>query len=607
MHEPPVLTDIDNIVLNFATTGTDWTRGHRPIGVTVGTLDGLLIRFLPFRFAGGNHDEAVIKRWAERELRGKKIYNANTRFDIHMAREWGVDLEAQGCTFSDIQHTAALLDDHRKRFALDVLAADYLPHEEMVARVDEQSHAEYHADEVAIRELFTVYLVGQLREVMYPQLDAQDLRPVQQLEDDVIPAVVEMEKNGSPLDLALLEQFSTECMQRHDALMMEISQEAGFRFEHTASGWKEMFERCGLAPSASYAEDVVGIIDHPLIKKAHFAAQLASLNSKTFAAYRSQVGKDGILRYDINQLRGDSGGTVSGRFSIGYVQQVPNHDNHHTTFDEGDEKTCGGLCPLFPRRLFKPAIGDYLEADAAQIEYRFFAHFANNPEVLRAYQENPWMSFHKKTWEMFKVYKPDMLYTHQKTCNFAKQYGAKVIKLALMMGFITATEAEEIRRARQWDDPRLKPAKEIEEIYKRVMPEADLLLARAAHLAKSECDSSCRSGDDLHREFKHRGYVKTILGRRSRFPHNYKTYIGLNRVIQGSASDVMKRKLVELHRERKYTQFLMRMTVHDQVGGDAQEPDTLTKVREVLNQQSFPLKVPILWECKTGPNWAECK
>ena len=130
---------------------------------------------------------------------------------------------------------------------------------------------------------------------------------------------------------------------------------------------------------------------------------------------------------------------------------------------------------------------------------------------------------------------------------------------------------------------------------------------RASHLAKPECDKFCKRGDTLHRQFKHRGYVKTLLGRRSRFPSNYKTYIGLNRVLQGTASDIMKRKLVELHRERKNTGFLMRMTVHDMVGGDAQEPETLARVSEILNQQSVTVKVPILWACKQGPNWADCQ
>ena len=594
--EPPDLSDVDEVVLNFATDGVDWDRGHRPGGVTVSSMDGTLCRFLPWRFAGGNIDEGVVKRWAKEQLRGKKIYGAKVKFDIHHSREWGVDLEAQGCTFSDVHHTAALLDDHRKRFGIDLLAADYLPDLPMAFRLDETQHLRYHAAEAADRERFTAGLVWRLREAMLPKLKAEELEAVQALEDDVIPAVVEMERNGSPIDMPLLEQFGCECKEAHDALMLEVSREAGFAFEHTASGWKRLIESLHLAVPDSFSEAALDEVDHPLIRKGQKASQYASLNSKIFKAYPNHI-VDGVLRYNINQLASDDGGTVSGRFSIGLVQQVPNGENHAEAFGDA----------LFPRRLFIPGSGRYLEGDAEQIEFRLLVHYSQNKKLLEAYAKDPHMSFHKEMWAMLKAYKPDMLYPHVKNYNFAAQYGARSIKLAVMMGFITEREGNEIRQAKRWDDPRLRLIKEIEAAYKQAHPEAGQLLERAGHLAKSACDDFCKKGDALHRQYAHRGHVKTLVGRRSRFPTNYKTYIGLNRVLQGTGADVMKRKLKELHDARKETGFVMRITNHDAVLGDATQPDTLAKVAEVLNRQSFPLKVPILWKCGTGANWAECK
>ena len=218
------------------------------------------------------------------------------------------------------------------------------------------------------------------------------------------------------------------------------------------------------------------------------------------------------------------------------------------------------------------------------------------------------MSFHRKMQEMLLTYKPDMLYSHTKNYNFAAQYGARSIKLAVMMGFITEGEGEEIRRKKDWNSPRLTLIHEIESAYKQAHPEANALIDKAAHLAKPECDNYCRRNDKLHREFKHRGYVKTLLGRRSRFTDGFKTYIGLNRVLQGTAADIMKRKLAELHKVRKWTGLLMRLTVHDAVGGDAQMQETRDRASEVLNAQSFPeLRVPILWSSGSGWSWADCK
>jgi DNA polymerase I-like protein with 3'-5' exonuclease and polymerase domains len=595
-QEPPTLDGIDEIILNVETNGLDWAHGDLPIGITVGTLDQKLVRFLPFGFRDGNLDKSTVLRWAQRALRGKRITNANTRFDVHMMREFGVDLEEQGCTVSDVQHYAALLDDHRKKFGIDVLAKDMLGGI-TVPRVDERQMTYYTAAEVAARAEYQVKLVAQLRDVMWPQLDAQDLQRVRQLEDEVIFPVVEMEKNGSLIDLELLEQYQAESLTLYQQLMREIADEVGFQFEHTGAGWQRLFEHLHLPPTDSHAENIIGAIDHPTVKKAHFADQVASLNSKTFAAYRKQIGSDGILRYDIHQLRGDDGGTVSGRFSIGYVQQVPNQDNHFATF--GDR--------WFPRRLFKPATGQYLEGDANQIEYRLLAHLAENPQILKAYQDDPTISYHKMTWGMMKQYKPDMLYTNQKSFNFAKQYGAKSIKLAVMLGFITEAEGNWIRENKAWNDPRLKTIHEIESAYTRMMPEGDFLLEKAAHLAKPACDKYCKTNDEMHRRFKHRGYVKTLLGRRSRFPNGFKNYIGLNRVLQGTGADIMKMKTVLLHKMRKVTGLLLRLTVHDAVGGDAQTPETLSLVSDLLNEQAMDLKVKILWSVQTGANWAECK
>ena len=139
------------------------------------------------------------------------------------------------------------------------------------------------------------------------------------------------------------------------------------------------------------------------------------------------------------------------------------------------------------------------------------------------------------------------------------------------------------------------------------MPEGNALLDRAAHLAKPACDEYCKRNDQLHKLYPHRGYVKTFAGRRSRFPTNYKTYIGLNRVLQGTGADIMKLKLAELHRARRYTGLLMRLTVHDAVGGDARMRETKARVSEILNAQTWAFKVPILWSVNTGKNWAACK
>jgi DNA polymerase-1 len=160
-----------------------------------------------------------------------------------------------------------------------------------------------------------------------------------------------------------------------------------------------------------------------------------------------------------------------------------------------------------------------------------------------------------------------------------------------MLEFITAEQAAALRsRKARRDDPELVQAMEIEKIYNRVLPEVGPLLEQASELARK------------------RGYVRTLLGRRTRFPEKSRLHKALNGVIQGTAADIMKRKLIELHKGRKDTGLSLRYTVHDEVDGDIPDLEHAKRVAGVLNSQSFPeIVVPILWEVGIGQNWAMLK
>jgi DNA polymerase I-like protein with 3'-5' exonuclease and polymerase domains len=68
----------------------------------------------------------------------------------------------------------------------------------------------------------------------------------------------------------------------------------------------------------------------------------------------------------------------------------------------------------------------------------------------------------------------------------------------------------------------------------------------------------------------------------------------------------MKMKLIELHADRKNTGLTMRFTVHDEVDGDVPDVDAACRVGAILDRQSIPTKVPVLWDVATGRNWKEC-
>ena len=599
---PPSLDGMSTLALDVETDGLRWWDDHRPIGLSV-TLPSGLTQYLPWGHrGGGNLDEANVKRWAQRELRGKHIKNLNTKFDVHMLRVWGVDLEAQGCTVSDVAHSAALLDDSRQRFSLDALSHDFLGQEKVGKDLDVKAMADYHAGIVAPRAESDTRQVWALHELLDPQLTAQDLQKVKAVENQIIYVVCEMEKNGTPIDVDLLHDWLKQSEQQYLRALWQIYRETN-RTINPASpkDLEKLFTHLNLpiahTPDGrpSFTDAVLASHHDPILDTVRTARRLASLRSKYLLKYEKGVGSDGVLRYALHQLRAIAGpldtqrsaGTVTGRFSstaidrgVGInVQQVMTPAKQIAAF---------GSDQFVIRKLHRPASGTWLSADAMQIEYRLFAHEAKNQKVLEAYAKNPLLSFHRLVWDEVKKLKPDISYKQQKNLNFAKLYGAGTIKIAHMLDLITAEEVQTLRDAQaKWDHPKLSGARQAIEIYARVLPEVGQMMKRSTMTAETQ------------------GYVTTILGRRARFTDRF--YKALNSRIQGSAADLLKLKLIALHDARKDTGFVLRFTVHDEVDGDAPDQTCVEAVHKILDDQAVPLAVPILWDVSTGATWGQCE
>ena len=591
-HAPPDLSRVQTVALDLETTGLKWWEDDKPIGLAITTELGT--QNLPFGHkGGGNLDESIVKEWARRELRGKHIVNLNTRFDLHFMREWGVDLEAQDCSVSDIAHSAALLDDSRTRFSLDRLARDFLGETKVGADLDPTTFSSLHAGSLAPRAEADTRQVWQIEKLLNPRLDAEHLQRVKLLENQVIWVVCEMEKNGCPIDQGRLELWLHDSEQEYLRLLWNIYRDTNLNVK--VSSTKSLITLCHTlklplttTPDGrpSFTDTVLASYQHPVIEKVRRARKLASLRSKYLVKYRGAMSQDGILRYALHQLRADEGGTVSGRFSssaltrrVGVnIQQVPSM-----------AKQTDALGPDYLiRQLHRPASGQWLSADASQIEYRIFADMAQNPTVLKAYAEHPSLSFHHVVWEQMKQFKPDLLYKDLKTLNFAKLYGGGTARIAEMLGMITSEQYETLKRTHaRTDHPLLKPAQDVMRLYDQALPEVSKMLKVAARTAQTQ------------------GYIATALGRRSRLApaHDYKA---LNRQIQGTAADVMKLKLVELHQKRKETGFIMRFTLHDEVDGDCPDQHCADQVKQILNTQSLDTTVPLLWDVSTGATWGDC-
>jgi len=587
----PIPGDVTELALDTETNGLLDNKKARVAGISYCLPDGTT-RYHPFRHTtSGNLPEQQILDWARQELRGKKIYLANAGFDIRMLRRDGIRLEEQGNEFGDIQHYAALLDDSRRKFSLDVLAHEFLGESKVGKDLDGSRMADYHPSMVEPRALADADQTYRIAKKLRERITAESLDEVRTLEEQVIPVVCEMEENGAPLDTELLGKWVTEAERRYIWILSTIEKQFNMRFNPNSAADYEKLFAVRKIPVISYTEkgnpsfkdEVLERVNDPWIQLARYADHLDSLRSKFLNNYDNRVEPAGILRYSLHQLRSDEGGTITGRFSSSNVniQQVMTERNHRLRF-----KTLQQLREWFPefeelnswreddfyvRKLFIPEDGRWLSADQEQVEYRIFAHYANSPEIIARYLEDPSVDFHSIVMEMVRRVKPTIDRKRTKDLNFAFIFGAGTGKIATMLNV------------------GISEAKSLVDAYKKQFPEADELLSTASRLASR------------------RGYVKTILGRRGRFPDKQNLHKALNKVIQGSAADTAKRKLIEVYKARKQTGFVMRFPVHDELNGDSPDETCTEMVGQILNEQTTKFRVPILWKVGTGSSWAEAK
>jgi DNA polymerase-1 len=341
--------------------------------------------------------------------------------------------------------------------------------------------------------------------------------------------------------------------------MSRLFREQGIQSDKLTDTGRESFDSSVMAEYAN----------NPVIAQVIKVSHLADLRSKFIVPYAEAVQGD-RLRFSLHQLKGDQFGTVSGRFSSSKPEGTKKGANIQQVMGVEKQKQRGD--PYIIRELFVPEPGKLLfSADMMQVEYRIFASMANSRAILDVYKADPRADFHQIVCDIVQPYKPGFSRKSAKGLNFTILFGGGAAKTAEVLGVDEAT-GEAMRNA-----------------YFKAFPEARRLMKLAQETASQ------------------RGYVRTSSGRRCRFPNAQRTHKALNAAIQGTAADVNKQKLVDLYTERKRLGLTLRLTVHDEVVGDVADAEAAQQVTEVLNRQTFPSRVPLLWSSATGPNWASCK
>lgn len=640
LPELPQLRPNEPISLDFEYRPDDDPTKSDPFSFAVYSPERKEGWYIPWKHeGGGNFDEAVAKQWFKDNIKDRDIYGLNMKAEAHSAFNWGIDPNDQGWRPHDVAFAATLLNENRyKGFSLESLAEEYLPADERKVHLDVPPEHFFmaHAGEVAPRCVSDAYLAWRVHEVTRPQIEAEKLERVNEVEDGCILPVVHMERAGALIDRPKLEHWLSD-------IQLKIQEKCDYVYQATgvvliSDGPKvleKLFASRGLdkpiifneatkQEEESWAADAMKSVDDPIIKAAYDVRRWRSIKSKYLTKYLCAIDSTNTLRFPLHQLRstnefGDSGekgnGTVTGRFACGgnywkiNIQQVMKVEKQIETF---------GCDDFIIRELFIPEAGKLMGAsDASQIEFRIFSHYAaliGYPGTAEAYAKNPMEDFHMLVTIMMNpgVSAKDKLKAlrkHMKHNNFGVLYGMGRQKLARRLGLACVCQHYswwdywKLPEGTSWADKRRhhfevndnhasdcpgRRANDIMDEYDDRFPEANKLKRMASDRAKDV------------------GYVQDLLGRRRRYPGGQRLNSALNSVIQPGAASYFKLKLIELHRERKTLQTNLRMPVHDEFVYDIDpDPTYQHRTQELLDTQSVNLKVPLLWESDYGNNWRE--
>jgi len=511
--------------------------------------------------------------------------NHNLKFDLSVLKSNGI--EARGKLFDTM--VAHSLVEPEMRHGMDYMSEVYLgytpiPISNLIG--DGKTGAQLNMADVPLDKI-TEYaaedadVTWQLKAAVEPLLKERGAERVfYEIESPLVPVLADMELEGIKLDAAALAEFSAQLSKEISDLEKTICKLAGTTFninsprqlgqilfdvlkicekpKKTRTG-QYMTDEQTLATLAPDNEIVQKLLEH------RTATKLKSTYTDTLPAAISP--KTGRVHTTYNQVI-----TATGRLN----SQDPNLQNIPIRTERGQEI----------RKAFVPRNKDYLllSADYSQIELRIIAALSHEAGLLEAFRTGA--DIHTATAaKVFNVF-PEMVTAEMrrkaKMVNYGIAYGISAFGLAQRLGI-----------------PRKEGGEIINNYFKQF-------------------GGIRKYMDDTIAAARKQGYVETVTGRRRYFRdiNSFNNTVrgaaertAINAPIQGTAADMIKLAMVNIHREliRRKLKTKMLLQVHDELVFDLYKPEE-KEMRALVEEKmktAIPLEVPIEVEMGVGENWLE--
>jgi Mesyanzhinovviridae DNA polymerase len=550
--------------------------------------------YVPIRHSGGgNVDCNQAISYLRDQLGGFKgeLIGANLKYDLGFLLAVGVSPN-RACKLRDIQIADPLINELHFSYSLQSIAERWgFPGK--AESILQEAAAEFNLDPKADIYQFHSQYVGPYAErdaslpleiyrVQRHELDKQDLWPIFEIESRVLPAIVGMECRGVRVDLDKLEEVEERLYDSELIELSKIKYETGI-YIPTEDIWKAkvilpLFQHLGielpLTPTGkpSVAAPIISLIDNTAVQSLVHARKLNKLRT-TFCESIKRFQVSGRIHCQYNQVRGESGGAAYGRMSCSKpnLQQIP-------------KRTMEGS---LIREIFVPDEGlHWASLDYGSQEPRILLHYANQlglsgiAGIVGKLHANPRFDIHSDTAEKMGL-SGEGARDHAKTIFLGLCYGSGSGLLAKQLGLPYTVQASDNRQ------------------YMVAGPEASMMLFQF-HLAAPYIR---RLSDICTSTAERRGYVKTLLGRRCRFPRSFgyyeMVYKALNRVCQGSAADQTKEAMAQAHEAN----LPIQVQIHDELTVSSElENGNAHKLQDIMIN-AVKLSVPTICDIKFGPSW----
>lgn len=401
------------------------------------------------------------------------------------------------------------------------------------------------------------------------------------IEAPLIRVLADMEYQGVKIDTAHLKAYSIELTKELNLIEQEVRELAEDQTLNISSPKQIgiiLYEKLQLNPKVkksakgSYPTDEETLNEllsaHPIVSKILEYRGLKKLLSTYIDNFPSLISpQTGKIHTTFNQAL-----TATGRLS----SANPNLQNIPIRSERGKEI----------RKAFIPSRPDgfIISADYSQIELRLMAHLSGDTGLIEAFNQDK--DIHTATAaKVFKVAEAEVTKEQRsraKVANFGIIYGISAFGLSQRLG-MTRTDSKEL----------------IEEYFNNY-PGVKQYMNNMIEKARTE------------------GYVETIYGRKRFLPdinsrnavlRNFTERNAINAPLQGSAADIIKVAMINVHNRLKKENIKSKMIlqVHDELVFDVlpDEVETICKIVKEEMEGVIRLQVPLIADCGHGKNWLE--